>query len=101
AGVRADRAVIEDGDALAAKGVATILVLVGELAIGKAVGAVRAVAERLVLRAAAAAERDAAHSGACGAKGAHEVRHGRSLHGIQQVVRPVRYAGDARFVSHG
>src|SRR5262245_57344909 len=59
-GVGADRAVVEDGDVLTRKSHPPIPGRIGRVAVRKAVPAVRPIAEGLVGRATAAAQRDAA-----------------------------------------
>src|SRR5258708_24531056 len=60
-GVRADRAVVENGDALSGVTLALVLARVRGIAAAETDRAVRPVAERLVLRGPAAAQRDPAH----------------------------------------
>src|ERR1051326_8184927 len=64
AGVGADAAVVVDDDALAAIALALVRLAVADARAAEAVGGMRSVAERLVLRAAAAAQRHRAHVGA-------------------------------------
>src|SRR6185436_10739428 len=100
AGVRADGAVVVERDALA--GVARALVRSGvrQALAPEAVARVRAVAEGLVLRAAAAAQGDAPDIGAGVAVLAPQVRHLHRRHVVQQVVRAVRQAGKLRLRTH-
>src|SRR5882672_2219449 len=99
--VRADRAVVEDRDALAFVGLALVLCGVGCVRVLETDHAVRPVAEGLVLRGAAAAQRHRAHVRAGLAGRAAQVRHRPDFHVGQQVVRAVRRAADLRFGVHG
>src|SRR5258708_16789861 len=63
--VRAQRAVVENGDALAGIALALVLARIRGIAVAETDRGVRSVAEGLVLRAPAPAQRDAAHRAAC------------------------------------
>jgi hypothetical protein len=93
-GVRAQGAVVVDGDLPARVARAVIVAGIGELAIAEPIPRVRAVAERLVLRAAATAERDPARRDARIAVFAAKIRyrHGRGIG--EQVIRAVFEARD-------
>src|SRR5260221_679445 len=90
------RTVVEDGAALAGVARAPVVGAVAELRVGETHRAVRAIAERLVLRAAAAAQRHAAHIGAGRTRLPHEVRHLDRLRIVDQVTGPIGHGGDAR-----
>src|SRR5713226_2480183 len=94
AGVRADVAVVVDRDAPSRIRIAAIPAAVGDLAVLEADRAVAAVAERLILRAAAAAQGHAAHRDAGLTVRAAQIGNRRGSGVVQQVVRPVRQARD-------
>src|SRR5947208_10011032 len=100
AGVGADAAIVVDGDALAGVALPAVRRRVPAPLILEPDQAVRAVAERLVPGAAAAAQRHAPHRGARLAVGAAQVRHRRRGHVIEKVIRPVGQAGHLRWLAH-
>src|SRR5258708_24971144 len=100
AGVGADAAVVVDRDALAGVALAAIWSRVRAPLVLEPDQAVRPVAERLVPRAPAAAQRDAPHRGARLAVGTAQVWHRRRGHVIEKLIRPVGQAGDLRYLVH-
>src|SRR5258708_31191536 len=95
-GMRADGAIVEDGDALAGVARAPVVGAVAELAVGETDRAVRAIAERLVLRPPAAAQRHAAHVGAGRTRLPPEVRDLYRLRLVDQVIGPIGHGAHSR-----
>src|SRR5258708_37781897 len=99
--VRADRAVVENRDALAGIALAPVLARIRGVRVLEADHAVRSVTEGLVLRGAAAAQRDRAYVRANLARSTAQVRHRPDFHVVQEVVGTVRRAAELRFGVHG
>jgi hypothetical protein len=88
-GVGTDATVIVNRNALANVTDTPILAVVSDPLIGEAVGAMRSVAERLVLGTATAAKGYPSNSGARLTIGAAQVRHCGWRHVVEEVVRTV------------
>src|SRR5438067_244943 len=99
--VRADAAVVVDRVRFPGVRAALVVGAVGEALVAEADARVRAVAERLALRAAATAQRDLVHGRALAAVGLAQIWDGIRRLSINQVVRSVGRAGDLRLGIHG
>src|SRR5258706_3663019 len=94
--VGADAAIVENRDGLADIAHAFVLAGIRGIPVAESDRAMCSVAERLVLRLPAAAQRDGTHRGTGFARGAPQIRHRLGLHVLQQAIRAVRRPADLR-----